>query len=117
MSALASLIDQVEGRNEWTDRRVVQQAADAGWNLTKSDVSRYRQLGMPTLMPDKVHGLAAGLKLPTYRVLLAVLDDYGLTVPMDVRSVEDAIHHDPELSANTRETLLMIVARERQATR
>lgn len=115
--ALAALIDDTEERNEWTDRRVAQQATEAGCKLTKSDVSQYRQQGMRTLVPAKVTALGAGLKLPAYRVALAVLSDLGVAIPQDVRSPEDAIHHDHTLSARTRETLLLLIEQDRrQAT-
>lgn len=115
--ALAALIDDTERVNEWTDRRVAQQATDAGHNLTKSDVSYYRTKGMRTLVPAKVAALGAGLKVPAYRVALAVLSDLGVHIPQDVRTPEDAIHHDHRLSARTRETLLLLIEQDRrQAT-
>lgn len=115
--ALAALIDDTEEINEWTDRRVAQQAVEAGCKLTKSDLSLFRLQGMRTLVPAKVTALAAGLHLPAYRVALAVLADLGVTVPQDVRSPEDAIHHDHTLSARTRQTLLLLIEQDRrQAT-
>jgi hypothetical protein len=112
-TALAALIDETEARNVWTDRQVSKQAQTAGHKVTPSDVSLYRLQGMKQLVPVKIVGLAAGLRLPAYRVAVAVLEDAGISVPLDARSPEDAIHHDHTLSARTRETLLLIIDRDR----
>lgn len=115
-SALARLIDDTERRNQWTDRRIVAQATRSGHKLTTSDMTLYRQRGMRTLVPAKVRALAAGMNLPAALVAATVLEDLGIPMPLDVRSVEDAIRRDPELSARTRQTLLLLVEQDRQAT-
>lgn len=111
--ALASLIDDTEARNEWRDTKVAEQAKDRGHTLTKSDISYYRTNGMRTLKASKVLALAAGLQVPPYRVALAVLEDLGIGVPLDVRSPEEAISHDHTLSALTRRHLLAMLREDR----
>lgn len=111
--ALATLIDRIEEINDWTDTRVVKQATARGHKLTTSDVSDYRHRGMRTIVPAKIIALAAGLQIPAYRVALAILHDAGIDVPQDVRSPEDAIANDDRLSVNTRESLLLLLERER----
>lgn len=116
--ALATLIDDVIDRNGgreqgWSDRRIVRDAQARGYRLTASDVSLYRQQGMKTLVPAKVIAVAAGLHVPPYRVALAVLSDLGIDVPLEARTPEAAIHHDPTLSVRAKDWLLSILQKER----
>lgn len=111
--AVAALIDGVEETNEWTDTRVVRQALDRGFKLTTSDVSDYRHKGMRTIVPAKILALAAGLQIPAYRVALAILHDAGIEVPQDVRTPEEAIANDHTLSAHIRESLLLLIEKDR----
>lgn len=89
--ALAALIDDTESRNDWRDTRVVEQATKAGHKLTTSDISNYRTVGMRRLVPAKMRALAAGLRLPPYRVAVAALADLGIDVPLQVLTPEEAI--------------------------
>jgi hypothetical protein len=111
--ALAALIDSIEEINEWKDTRVVRQATDRGHKLTSSDISDYRHRGMRTIVPAKILALAAGLQIPAYRVALAILHDVGIIVPQDVRTPEDAIANDHTLSAFTRDSLLVLIDKDR----
>jgi hypothetical protein len=112
--ALTALIDDTIERNDWrSDTRVVQQAADRGHKLNKAEVSSYRLRGMKQIVPEKVIALAAGLQVPPYRVALAVLADAGIDVPLDVRSPELAIEHDPTLSVAARRHVLAIIEADR----
>lgn len=111
--ALAALIDEIEEINEWTDTRVVKQAAERGHKLTTSDVSDYRHRGMRTVVPAKIRALAAGLQIPAYRVAVAILHDAGIDLPQDVRTPEDAIANDHTLSLHTREALLLLIEKDR----
>jgi hypothetical protein len=110
---LAALIAETLQRNQWTDRDVARRATAQSYNLTKSDISNYRTLGMQHINPEKVQGLAAGLQLPAYRVMATLLSDFGIDIPMDIRTPEDAIAHDHTLSANTRESVLLLLERDR----
>lgn len=112
-TALAGLIDDTEARNDWRDTTVVRQAAAAGHKLTTSDVSLFRRHGMRTLSPMKVRALAAGLKLPAYRVALAVLVDLGIDVPIEAHTPEQAVAHDHTLSAHMRDVLLALIRQDR----
>lgn len=112
-TALAKLIDETLERNEWPAAEVARNATRSGHMLTTSDVSLYRKQGMPTLVPGKVIALAAGLRLPAYRVAVTVLEDLGINVPVDVRTPEAAIHHDHTLTARTKEQLLLLIEHDR----
>lgn len=111
--ALAELIDNVEEINEWKDPRVVKQAEERGHKLSTSDISGYRLRGMKTIVPAKIIALAAGLRIPPYRVALAVLHDVGIDIPQDIRTPEDAVANDYTLSVHTRDTLLTLISRDR----
>lgn len=113
--ALAALIAEIEARNDWSDRRVVEQAQAAGHKLTTSDMSDYRHRGMRTIIPRKIIALGRGLHIPAYRVAVAVLSDVGIDVPFDVRTPEDAIAADETISAATRRALLAILREDRSA--
>lgn len=113
--ALAALLDDTEARNDWSDRAVIAQAARAGCTLTRQDITNYRHIGMKHINPDKVKALAAGLQLPPYRVVQAVLTDHGIGLPFDVRTPEEAVAHDHTLSAATRRALLAILNEARSA--
>ena len=107
--ALAALIDDTEGLNHWSDRDVVRQAEAQKANLSRQDITNYRHRGMRTIVPDKIAALAAGLRLPTYRVAVAVLADHGIELPLDMATPESAIGHDHTLPAATRDALLAIL--------
>lgn len=83
------------------------------YRFTKSDVSDLRNGKRPTLVPEKIIGLAAALQLPPYKVAIAWLGDHGIDVPQDVRTPEDAIMHDHTLSARARRDLLTLIANDR----
>lgn len=112
--ALVALIDDMLRRNGWTDSSIAQEATQLGHKLSRQDIGNWRKTGgmVKKLSPDKVRALAAGLHLPPYRVAVAVLADLGIDVPMDVRSPEDAIHHDHTLSPHTRKQLLALLSLE-----
>lgn len=112
-TALAALIDDTRDVNGWSDPQVVRQAAGATTRLTTKDISNWRQHGMTQIVPGKIVALARGLQIPAYRVALAVLADAGIDVPVDVRTPEAAIRHDHTLSPRTRDTLIMLIERER----
>lgn len=112
-TALAALIDDTRERNQWSDPDIARRATSRGHRLLKSNISDYRLRGMPTIVPAKIRALAAGLELPPYRVALAVLSDHGIDVPTDVRTPEDAIHHDHTLSAHARRSLLLLIEQDR----
>jgi hypothetical protein len=113
-SALIELIDETIRRNGWTDASVARDATNLGHKLTRQAIGNWRgDGGMKLLSPERVRALAAGLHLPPYRVALAVLEDLGIEVPVEVRSVEDAIHHDHQLAPHTKEQLLALLALER----
>lgn len=116
-TALARLIDGTLRINGWSDREVVRHAVQQGHRLTRSDVSLYRQQGMKTLVPGKVKGLAAALRLPAHRVAVCVLEDLGIVVPADVRTPEEAVEQDETLTADTRESVLLLLSRDRQKTK
>lgn len=109
--ALAELIDETKRINGWSDMDIVRRAQQRRPNvrLTKQDVSGWRNHGMQHLNPLKVDVLAVGLRIPAYRVALAVLADQGIEVPVEVRTPEEAIRHDHTLTAHTRETVLLLI--------
>lgn len=111
--ALAALIDDVEARNEWRDTDVVRHATSLGLKLTTSDMTDYRLRGMKHLVPAKIVALGRGLQIPPYRVAIAILSDKGIDFPLDVRTPEDAIDADIQLSAATRRNLLAILREDR----
>lgn len=116
--ALQSLIDDTIRRNEgWTDVSVAARGTTPERKLTPSDISYYRRHGMRTLVPAKVRALALGLRLPAYRVAVAVLSDLGIDVPLEVRTPEEAITHDHTLSARTRDALLALIELDRSGAR
>lgn len=88
-------------------------AARKGHKLTTSDVSNYRQMGMKQLSPDKVRALAAALDLPAYRVAVAVLEDLGIVVPLDMTTPERAVEQDPSLPVHVKRTVLLILQQAR----
>lgn len=114
-SSLIELIDDTIRRNVgWTDSSIAHEATQLGHKLSRQDINGWRTGGGMTLLsPKKVRALAAGLHLPVYRVALAVLADLGIDVPQDVRTPEDAIHHDHGLSPHAREQLLALLDIER----
>lgn len=115
-SELIALIDDSIGRHHgWNDSAIAKEARNRGHKLTKQDISNWRRAGGMgrQLSPRKVAALAAGMHLPAYRVAVAVLADMGIDVPMEVRSVEDAIHHDHTLSPHVRRQLLALLTLER----
>lgn len=111
--ALNELIDAVIARNGWQDADLPRSAARKGYKLTPSDVSNYRQMGMKQLSPNKVAALAAAMEIPTYRVAVAVLEDLGITIPLDMTTPERAISQDPALSVATKRILLLILEQAR----
>lgn len=114
-AGLARLIGETLERNKWTYDKIVQRARERGGNLSRSDITLYRQNKVEMLNPDKILGLALGLGLPPYRVALTFLADRSIDVPADVRTPEAAIHHDHTLSERTREILLRIIEDERRS--
>jgi hypothetical protein len=112
-TALARLIDDTRDRNEWHDPEIAQRATSRGYKLSTSDLSNYRVRGVKTIVPAKVIALAAGLQIPPYRVAVAMLEDLGIVVPLEVLTPEAAIHHDYTLAVKTRDFLLAMIERER----
>lgn len=113
-SALIELIDDTRRRHGWNDASIARDASNRGHKLTRQDIGNWRAAeGMTRPSPDKMRALAAGLQLPPYRVALAVLADMGIEVPLEVRTVEDAIEHDHTLSPHARAQLLALLQLER----
>jgi hypothetical protein len=111
--ALSALIGDSVRLNGWTDAEVARRGNRADERLTKTDVSNYQKHGMTTIVPYKIRALARGLGLPPYRVALAVLEDVGIVVPLDVRSPEQAIEHDHTLSVTARRHLMAMLREAR----
>lgn len=112
--ALNALIDAVVAANGWRfDAELSRSATRKGYKLTTSDITNYRKVGMRKLSPEKVVALAAGMELPPYRVAVAVLEDLGIKVPLDMTTPERAISQDMTLPVNTKRTLLLILEQAR----
>lgn len=114
LPTLAALVRDTKARNDWSDTDVARRGTQrSGHVLTSNDISAWRTIGMKHINPGKLLALAAGLELPAYRVGIAVLTDFGMEPPADVRTPEEAIAHDHTLSAHTRDSLLLLLNRER----
>jgi hypothetical protein len=111
--ALAALIADSTRTNGWSEAEIARRGNRADERLTKTDVSNYKLRGMQTIVPYKIKALARGLGLPPYRVAIAVLEDVGITIPMDVRSPEQAIENDHTLSTHARRHLLAMLREAR----
>jgi hypothetical protein len=111
--ALAALISDSTRLNGWSDAEVARRGNRPDERLTKSDVSNYKLRGMQTIVPYKIRALARGLGLPPYRVAVAILEDVGISVPLDVRSPEQAIEHDHTLTSHARRHLLAMLREAR----
>lgn len=113
-SSLGELIDEVKRRTGWSDDEIATTGTRiTEVRLTKQDISKWRRGGMKMLSVDKVRALAAGLRLEPYRVAVAALADHGIEIPQDIRSPEDAIHHDYSLTPQARRQLLALLELER----
>lgn len=115
--ALATLIDGIRELNQWSDKTIARQAVAAGHNLTPSDLTNYRRMGMKTLVPAKVVALGAGLKIPAYRVAVAVLQDLGIDVPLDSSPPERALELDISLPVHTKRAVLALLRQAREDSR
>lgn len=111
--ALAALIDDTKARNDWSDRDIVAAAERAGFRVTRSDISNYRLFGMTHIVPKKIIALAEGLRLKPYTVAVAVLQDAGIDIPLEVRTPEEAIAADHRLTPFARDILLDTIRRDR----
>lgn len=117
--AMGRLVDATLPMNDESANAAAQRGEKAVKRLspkhrfTKSDISDLRNGKRPTLVPEKIIGLAAALQLPAYKVAIAWLADHGIDIPQDVRTPEDAIAHDHTLSARVRRDLLTLIANHR----
>lgn len=111
--ALSALIDDTLQRNGWSDRDVVREAERQGHKLNPTEISNWRHGGMKQLVARKIEALAAGLRLPPHVIALAVLQDHGITVPVDGVSAEQAVEADYTLSAKAKTFLLSIIEQDR----
>lgn len=112
---LATLIDQVKVANGWTDPDLVRNAARHGHELTKSNISRYRnERPLISIKGEIVLALAAGLDTSPSRIAEAAIRSMGIPMaqPESV-SAESAIGGDISLSTRDREILLSTLARMR----
>jgi hypothetical protein len=112
--ALRRLIDDTEKVNGQNDGDVEAWANRGGERrITTKDISAWRNNGMATLVPAKIHALADGLRISPGAVAVAVLADMGIEVEVDARTPEAAVRADLTLPAGTRDAVLSVLASAR----
>ena len=113
--ALAKLIESVVDATGWSYADIAKRGTRAGRKLTKQDVSNFRNLEVKAPSIEKIKALADGLGVPAYRVVAAILSDHDIDLPVDARTPEAAIEHDPTLTPRARRALLLLLESERSA--
>lgn len=111
--ALANLIESVIDATGWSYAEIARRGTREGRKLTKQDVSNFRNLEVKAPSIEKIRALADGLGVPAYRVVAAILADHDIELPVDARSPEAAIMHDPTLTPRARRSLLLLLENER----
>lgn len=114
--ALGTLIDEVLRERQWPQQELVRRAEQAGYKLNRTEVSDWRaSKGWVTLVPENVRTLATALGVPAYRVAVAVLQDMGISVPLDESTPERAIELDTSLPRPTKQALLAVLREARSS--
>lgn len=108
MTPLARLIDAVKVANGWSDPTLVENARKQGHDLTKSNISRYRNEDpLVSIKGSIIVALAAGLRVSPAQVATAALESMGITVlAYDLPTVEQAIRADATLPERDRRVLM-----------
>lgn len=113
---LAQLIDSVKAANNWSDPDLVDNARRRGHDLTKSNISRFRNENpVISIKGSIIEALADALGVSAGQVATAAIQSMGIALPVyDTPRVEQAIRVDPELSARDKEMLLSMLERMRE---
>ncbi|WVX88105.1 helix-turn-helix DNA binding domain protein [Gordonia phage LitninMcQueen] len=113
---LAQLMDSVKAANNWSDPDLVLIARRKGHNLTKSNISRYRNENpLISIKGEIIRALADALGVSVGQVATAAVQSMGIALPVyDAPSVEQAIRVDPELSIRDKDMLLSMLGQMRE---
>ncbi|TEA09081.1 hypothetical protein [Mycobacteroides salmoniphilum] len=115
--ALAQLIDAVKAANGWSDPDLVENAHARGYELTKSNISRYRnEQPLISIKGDTVRALAAALRVTDAQVATAAVESMGIPLPRyQEPRIEQSVRLDPGLSKRDQDLLLALLSRMRAA--
>ena len=115
--ALARLIDGIKAANGWSDPDLVENARARGFELTKSNISRYRnEYPLISVKGDTVRALAAALGVTAAQVATAAVESMDISLPSYKEPcIEQAVRLDPRLSKRDQDLLLALLARMRAA--
>lgn len=115
--ALGQLIDSVKLANGWSDPDLVANARGRGHELTKSNISRYRnEQPLISIKGDSVRALAAALGVTNAQVAAAAIESMGISLPQHHEPpIEQAVRLDPSLSKRDQNLLLALLARMRDS--
>lgn len=113
---LAQLMDSVKAANNWSDPDLVLIARRKGHNLTKSNISRYRNENpLISIKGEIIRALADALGVSVGQVATAAVQSMGIALPVyDAPSVEQAIRVDPALSIRDKDMLLSMLGQMRE---
>lgn len=113
--ALAQLIDAVKAANSWSDPDLVENAHARGYELTKSNISRYRnERPLISIKGDTIKALAAALGVTDAQVAAAAVESMGISLPRyQDPCIEQSVRLDPGLSKRDQDLLLVLVSRMR----
>ncbi|SHQ48921.1 hypothetical protein [Mycobacteroides abscessus] len=113
--ALAQLIDAVKAANGWSDPDLVENARARGYELTKSNISRYRnEQPLISIKGDTVRALAAALGVTDAQVAAAAVESMGISLPRyQEPRIEQSVRLDPGLSKRDQDLLLVLLSRMR----
>lgn len=113
--ALAQLIDAVKAANGWSDPDLVENAHARGYELTKSNISRYRnEQPLISIKGDTVRALAAALRVTDAQVATAAIESMGISLPRYQQPrIEQSVRLDPGLSKRDQDLLLALLSRMR----
>lgn len=114
---LGELIETVMAANEWSLDRVVANAADRGFRLSRSNVKRLKDEPVKRIPADTMQALAAGLHVSPQMVSRAAIQAAGMdvTLPPFV-TPEEAVQADALLTARDKQTVLALLATLRRST-
>lgn len=117
--SLAQLIDGVKAANRWSDPDLVRNAKKRGHELTKSNISRYRNENpLISIKGEIIEALADALGVSVAQVATAAVQSMGIPLPVyDTPSAEQAVRLDPELSIRDKDMLLSMLQRMRDSTK
>lgn len=111
MTPLAQLIDAVKATNNWSDPVLVENARKQGHELTKSNISRYRNEDpLISIKGSIIRALAAGLRVSASQVAVAAVESMGIHLPSyELPTIEQSIRIDSTIPERDRQVIMAMV--------